>query len=251
MKLSLGLAVLGLTFSALVIAGESRTITYDGSQNNTQITLRGEKTHTEYTSEDRPWTCYKDQIAGYETVCKSGPFPVGLPGDFPGGLHDPRYRYPIGMYPGYGSCRRVPFYKSMPYECTRTIRTGHEVKDYDVVANVNVDVVKNSNAAANENITVTLNGEDVVVTNASKKYLVVLNKKTVNGTVNGSVKNVDARVEIELVEAAPLLNALKLNDISVENGVITVGLVGGIARENIAFSLNITKKRIGADRLVL
>lgn len=248
MKIAIGLALLGLTLTAF--AGESQTITYDGSQSVTQITLRGEKTRTEYKNEETPWTCYKEGIVGYETVCTSGPFPVGLPGSFPGGLNDPRYRFPIGMYPGYGRCNRMPIYRSVPYSCTRNIRSSYQVKEYDVVANITVNVTNKSSSAANEQIKLSLVGEKIEVSSTSNKYLVSVKKGIEGSAVNGSVKTLDAAVMVELVDASSVKKALKLDSISLEDGILTVGMAS-VARNNIALSLNITKKKLGADKLVL
>lgn len=257
MKMSLGLAVLTLSLSSIA-STEMRNFVYDGSQSSVEFSMRTEKTHTEYKTEQVPSTCYSREVSGYTTTCMSNnyrPYPNGYPGNFPGGMYDPRTRYPQpgpGRYfPGNSTCVQQPIYREVPYSCLKAERTSYQVKDYDVEAKVILNVAKNSSLAANEKFTVVLNGDSVNVTvNGSKQYLAVLKRPVVTANMNGSVKLMDAVLTVELIEAAPVLNSLKSHDISIENGVLSLGLGPVTSGENIKINLNVTKKKIGSDKVL-
>lgn len=255
MKMLMGLLAMTLSVASLANTGETRTINYDGSQNSIELVLRGEQTHTEYRVEDVQSTCYRQEIAGYQTICTGGyGYPGGYPGGyygpghFPGGYYDPRYPRP---YPGpYGRrhCYSQPIYRSVPYSCMRTVKTPYQVKDYDVEARVVVDITKASELVAAEKIKVTLKGDKLTLTaEGSKNYLIVLKNQQTTPTVSGSVKLIDASYGIEMVEAAPLINALSMTSISIENGVLNFDLGPVTARENLALSLTVARKKLGSD----
>ena len=250
MKLVLSLAVLSLPLCSMA-STEMRNFVYDGSQSSVEFSMRTEKTHTEYKTEQVPSTCYNREVMGYRTTCMGGyyPSPIGLPGNFPGGYNDPRNRFPSrGPHYGGSSCIQEPIYRSVPYSCLKTETISYQVKDYDVDAKVTLNVAKNTTFAGTENFTVVLNGDSVNVTVAgSKNYLAVLKRPVINANMNGSVKLMDAVLTVELIEAAPVLHSLKMNDISIENGVLSLGLGLITASEHIKISLNVTKKKIGSD----
>ena len=85
MKLVVGLLSLALSFSTLASSGESKSFTYDGSQDSVELILRGEKTHTEYRTETRTTTCYRTEIVGYRTICSGGGYPGPGPRPYPCG----------------------------------------------------------------------------------------------------------------------------------------------------------------------
>ncbi len=238
MKMIVGLLSLALSFASIASSGETKTFTFDGTQNSVELLLKGEKTHTEYRYENRQTTCYRTDIVGYRTVCTgTGP---GYPG--PG----PR------PYPGR-SCYQQPIYRQVAYPCTQTIQIPYTVKDYDVDARVIIDVTKASEATTpGEKFVVTLNGDDLSIsTVSSKKFFLVLKKQANRGTMNGSVKFIDALYAVELVEAAPILKTLKMTNISMDNSVLSFGLGPVENRANIGFSLEIIKKRALASDISL
>lgn len=255
MKAFLGLAVLSLSLSTFANTRDSKTIVYDGSQSYFEISLQTEKTHTEYRMEEVPSTCYEQQISGYTTSCIGGnyrPYPPGYPGNFPGGYYDPRYRYPQpGPYFGR-SCVQTPIYRSVPYSCMKTVRTSYQVKDYDVDARVTIDVSKVSELAANEKINVVLSGELLTVSvEGSKKFFIVQNDRALNSQMEGGVKYMDAAYKLEMVEAAPVLDAIKMSKIKIDKGLLKFDL-GPVADLNdLAVNLNIEKRKTGADAVLL
>lgn len=238
MKMFVGLLSLVLSFASIASSGESKTFSFDGTQNSVELLLKGDKTHTEYRYETRTMTCYRTEVVGYRTVCTGGPGP-GYPG--PG----PR------PYPGR-TCYRQPVYRQVAYPCTQTVQIPYEVKDYDVDARVLLDV-KNLSAAVTpgEKFVVTLQGDSLSVqTIGSKKFFIMLKKQDVRSQINGSVKFIDAFYAVELIESAPVLSALKMTNISIEKDVLSFKLGQIENRANIGFSLNIVKKKIGSDTVL-
>lgn len=231
MKMLIGLLSLAISFSTLASSGETKTFIYDGSTPSVQMILKGEKTHTEYRYEDRWSTCYRTEFAGYRTICN--------------GPRGPR---------GPQNCYRQPIYRQVAYSCIEQVRIGYEVKDYDVDANVMIDVTKLPSVmtSASEKFIVTINGDDLSLSVVgSKNYFVVLKKQDVRAQMNGSVKFVDALYATELIETAPVLKALTMTKISLEDTGLTVKMGPVATRENIAFSLNIVKKRNLASDITL
>lgn len=238
MKLVVGLLSLALSFSTLASSGESKTFTYDGSQDSVELILRGEKTHTEYRTEVRTTTCFRTEIVGYRTICNGGGYPGPGPRPYPGGGRN---------------CWREPVYRQVAYPCQQTVQIPYEVKDFDVDARVMLDVSKISmEATPGESFTVSLLGDTLSLTaNGSKKFFLVLNKQDIRSRMNGTMKFMDALYSVELIESVPVLKALKMTDISLANDVLTFGLGPVNNNPNIAFSLNIEKKKLfGSDEVL-
>jgi len=240
MKLFAGILTLALSFATLASSGESKTFTYDGSQNSVELILKGEKTHTEYRYEDRQSICYRTEIVGYRTICTGGgPRPYPGPGPRP--------------YPGPRHCFREPIYRQVSYPCTQTVRVPFEVKDYDVDARVLIDVSNLEGiATTGEQFTATLKGDALKLTaKGSKKFILVLKNQSVRENQVGAVKYMDALYAIDLVEAAPVLKTLKMTKITMKKPVLTFEF-GPLAKTaNFAYSLKVAKdKTIGSDEII-
>ena len=239
MKLVVGLLSLALSFASVASTGESKTFTFDGTQNSAELILRGEKTHTEYRTEVRNTTCYRTEVVGYRTICTGGYGP-GYPG--PG----PR------PYPGR-SCYQEPVYRQVAYPCQQTVQIPYEVKDFDVDARVLVDVTKlSTEMTTGEKFIVSLQGDALSIQAVgSKKFFLMLKKQDIRARMNGTMKFIDGLYAVEMIEAAPVLKALKMTDISIENSVLTFGLGPVNNNANVAFSLNIEKKKLfGSDEVL-
>lgn len=237
MKMFSGLLFLALSFSSLASSGESKTFVYDGTQSSIQMVLNGEKTHTEYRTDVIQTICYRQEIVGYRTVCTGGGYGPG-----------PRPRPMPGRV-----CSQHPIWRTVSYPCSQTVRTPYEVKDYDVNAQVLLDVsALESTLKPNEKFTVTLHGDDLTITaQGSKNFFLVLKKQDKQPYMSGSVKFIDALYAVELVEAQPVLKALSMTNISIKDSLLSVKM-GPVAQpENIGFSLNIVRKRTLASDIVL
>lgn len=256
MKMLAGIFTFALSFSALALSVETKTFVYDGSQNSTELTFKGEQTHTEYRVEDIRTTCYRSEIVGYTTICTGGGYGPGYPGPgypYPG----PHRPYPGGYYPGpvggYRSCYQQPIYRSVPYSCTQTVRTPYQVKDYDVDARVIVDVTNlSSEVTPGEKINVTLMGDSLSFEAVgSKKFFVVQKHKDIRSVMNGSVKVIDAVLAVELVEAAPILKSIKVSNIQMKDRVLNMDIGEVSSRENLDFDLKIVKnKALSSDEKI-
>jgi hypothetical protein len=234
MKMLTGLVLLVLSLASLASTGETKSFTYDGSQNSVELLLKGEKTHTAYRYENRRTTCYRTEIAGYRTVCSGG-------GGGPRGPRGPQY------------CNRVPVYRQVAYPCQQTVQIPYEVKDFDVEASVIVDVTKLPGAVTTgETFNVTLFGDSLSIEAVgSKRFFLVLAKEDIRSSGNGSVKYLDGLFAIQLVEAAPVQKALKLTQISLDKPVLNFTMGPVEDRAHIGFSLNATHKRALASDTVL
>lgn len=258
MKMLISLFTVALSFSAVASSVDTKTFVYDGSQNSVELILRAEKTHTEYRTEDQRTTCYRTEVVGHTTICTGGSYGPGYPGPGYPGPYYPR-RGPGYPYPGPGphyprQCHSQPVVRTVPYSCIQTVRIPFEVKDYDVDARVIIDVTKLSpEATSGETFKVTLNGDVLSYSVVgSKKFFIVKKKQDVRSTMNGSVKMIDGVLAAELVEAAPVLKAIKMTDISIENGVLNFGIGQVATRANLGFSLKVVKvKTFGSDTVIL
>lgn len=246
MKMLVGLFSLALSFSTLASTVDTKTFVYDGSVNSVELLLNAEKTHTEYRTETQQSTCYRQVIAGHRTICTGGYGP-GYP--YPGPYPRPYPRpYPTRR------CWTEPVYRTVPYSCMQTVRVPFEVKDYDVQARVIVDVTKVSpEATAGETFTVALKGDDLSFNvKGSSKFFIVKKKQDIRSSMNGSVKMMDAVLAAELIEAAPVLKALKMTNIAMENGVLNFDIGPVENRANIGFALKVVKvKTFGSDTVLL
>lgn len=240
MKMLFGLASLALSAGVFASTIDTKTFVYDGSVNSVELLLRAEKTHTEYRTENRTTTCYRQEVVGYRTVCTGGgygPYPRPRP------------------YPGPGPVRQCwtePMYRTVAYSCVQPVTISYEVKDFDVEARAIVDVTKISpEATPGETFKVTLNGDSLSFEAiGSKKFFIVKTKQAVRSSMMGGVKEIDALLAAELIEAAPVLKAIKMNDISIANGVLNFNM--GPTSSNLGYALKIEKvKFLGSDTTLL
>ncbi len=232
MKMLIGLLALTLSFVASATI-DMKTFTYDGSQNSMMLNLSTEKTHTEYRVEQHRSTCYRTEIVGYRTVCTGG-----------GG----RGRGRGGRY-----CHQQPIYRTVAYSCMETVRIPYEVKDYDVNAQVLIDVTNlGSMATSGETFKVTLDGDTLsLMAMGSKKFFIMLKKEDIQARMRGSVKMLDGLYAIELIEAKPVLKALKMTNISLEDSMLNFKMGPLENKLNVGFSLNVTQKRALSSDIVL
>lgn len=244
MKMLIGLFSLVLSVSAFSSSVDRKSFNYDGTQNSVELVLRTEKTHTEYRTENRPSTCYRQEVVGYRTICTGGGYrPYPGPGPYP-------RPYP---YPGPRNCWQEPIYRSVAYSCMRTQTVSYEVRDYDVEARVLVDVTKTSiEATPGERIDVTLSGDALSFSaQGSKKFFIVKKKEDARSSMNGSVKMIDAVLALELVEAAPVVKALKITNTQVVDGKLQLTIGQKDPSVNLGYSLKVVKKKLLADDKVL
>ncbi|MFP5387164.1 MAG: hypothetical protein ACLGHN_13885 [Bacteriovoracia bacterium] len=224
MKMLSAALMLVLSLTAFA-SSETKTFFFDGTQDSVQMSLRAEKTHTEYRYEQIRTTCTRQEVY-YSTVChntQNGPV-----------------------------CRTVPHYRTIYYPCIQTIRVPYEVKDYDVEANVNLSVAALPEATAGETFKVTLDGDRLSLSAiGSKKFFILLKKQDQTSRMSGSVKFIDATYATELVEAAPIVKALEMTSISMKDSVLSFDMGPVAAPEFIGYHLTVKKAPIFGSDTVL
>jgi hypothetical protein len=219
------IAILMLLLSLSGFAGVG-TFNYDGSQSSTQMNLSSEEWHTEYRYETRRTICYRQEVH-YRTICRP----------LPNGGH---------------SCTNYPEYRTVSYPCTQTVRVAYQVKDYDVDANVIINVKRSSDVNADENFRVSLQGNDLSLSaSGSRNYLIILKDKKVSTSISGSVKFIDAIYTVELVDAFQVVNALNLTNISLKDSVLNFNMGPVEARQFVGFKIEVKKAPVIGSSTVL
>lgn len=224
MKMLSALVMLVLSMSVFA-SSQSKTFFYDGSQDSIEMVLNAEKTHIEYRYEQRQTICYRQDVF-YTTSCHSGPN-------------------------GQRVCQTIPHYRTVSYPCIQTVQVAYEVKDYDVQANVNLDVARQA-IPAGETFKVTLDGDQISLSAiGSKKFFIILNKQNVQSTMTGSVKLIDAAFSASLVEAAPVVKALEMTNISIKDSILSFKMGPVAVRDLIGFNLLVKKAPVlGSDTVL-
>lgn len=221
------LAIIGLIFTFGAFASShTQTFFYDGSQDTALMSLRAEKTHIEYRYEQRQTICYRREVF-YRTICQSGPN-------------------------GQTFCHTVPEYRTVSFPCIQTVQVPYEVKDYDVEANVDISVAGIQGIPAGETFKVTLSGDQLSLEAlGSKKFFILLMGQKVSSIMSGSVKFMTASYKAKLVEAAPIVNALDVKNISIKDSLVSFKMGPVAAREAIGFHLMVKKAPLlGSDTVL-
>lgn len=224
MKLFTAVLLLILSIGAFA-SRDVQVFSYDGSQEGATLGLRAEKTHIEYRYEQRREICYRREVY-YQTVC---------------------HQTPQGRI-----CNTYPHYRDIPYSCIRTVQVPYEVHDYFTEANVNISVVNKSGVAASaEQIVATLDGDRLTLSaKGSKKFIIVQKSQALSSQMSGGVKYIDANYEVELVEALPVVRALKVTDIRLLNSTLKVK-TGPASSPLVGFSLTVKKAPVVGSDTVL
>lgn len=223
--------------SAQAGSGEARDIIFTGANSNESVSLRGQETHTEYRTETRIETCWRNELVGYQHVCEGG---IGYPYPYP---------HPV-PYPGpYRRCFLQPVYRQVPYSCERVVRIPYEVVDFDVVANVNVKFGSvPAGVSANETLKVSVNGANMSLSSTGSKALIhQLTQENIQVAVNGKQKTVTANYTVEFTEAAPVLAALSQPKASMNTEAFKLELGPMNPAATLSHSMEVWKLYVGSD----
>jgi hypothetical protein len=234
----LNISLLAFLFSLSVFADTSdqKSFVYDGSFETLEVFLRSEKSHTEYRVENRPSTCYRPQIVGHRSICvgegrRSGPNPRPFPA--------PR------------QCWSEPVIRTVPYSCIRPVNVEYQVKDYDVYAQVFVDI-KNLSPQINpqETIFINLRGEILSVeAKGSKKFFILKNRFELSERRFRKTKEIRGRLDLALVDASPYVGALNISELRFNNGELSFRGQNWI--HGIGFKLKVEKLRFLASNKLI
>ena len=234
------LLILSLLVSqAFASSGEVREFSFDGSQATYNLNLKGLKTHTEYRQEQVRDTCYRTVFVGYRTVCTGGYGP---------GPGYPRRPGNPGRY-----CTQQPVYRQQAYSCMRTVTIPYEVVDYATDAYVTLNMSLPAGMRVNEKFTVRLEGEDLTLTaRGSKKVVIVKTTEDISGNLQGNLKVINARYEVDMVDAQALIGALDMSRAYITGEVLDFDLGPKALEFSIKHQLKVSKApRVGSDTLLL
>ena len=218
MKLLSALIMLMFAVSAFATS-QTKTFFYDGTQETAMMSLRAEKTHTEYRYEQRYTTCYRQETY-WQTVCHPGP-------------------------QGQRICTQQPVTRTVSYPCWQTVSVPYEVHDYFVEATVDLSFAKvAAGVTPGETIKATLDGDRLSLSAVGSKKFVMQTKQEIQSQMTGGLKLIDASYGIELVEAASIVKALEVSNIGIKNDVLNIKMGPIAVRDHLGFSLEIKKNPV-------
>ena len=214
-------------------SGESSLFVIDGTQNATQVLLRGDKTHTEYYTEEYQTTCSREVYDGTRQVCRT----VRTGHRCRQGTND--------CEPTYGEeCSSEPSYRTEYYSCTQTRTMSREVYDYPTEAVVNVKVAQIPvGMSAKENVTIKLHGESMTLSaKGSKAFIIEITKHHVVKSIEGNVRRSVYDIELGLTPAAPVIAALSVKNMKVKQNAIDYDMGKVTPELKIAHRLRLAKR---------
>ncbi len=234
MKIVLLFVLLLTTTITHASSGETSIFLFNGSQSEHRATLKGDKTHTEYYTEQYESTCSREVYDGMGTVCRRTS----------GGHRCRQGTNDCEPLPEREECSSHPTYRTEYYSCTQTRTLSREVYDYPTEAIVKVKV---QNAAgiqgANERIEIELLGEELTLkAKGSKAFIIEIQKKVVKKSIQGNVRSAKYDIELSLTPAAPILAALNVKNMKVKSNAIDYDM-GKVTNDlKIAHKLRLAKR---------
>lgn len=283
-----------LLTSLTVKAGSSDSFTFNGAERFKELLLQADVYRTEYRTEQRPSTCYRQEQHGYRTechyetrqnctyiprtchtvtrqVCTSAP-PVCRPVCHQGpqgqicrqvcsnGGTTCRPVYEQVCSGGYNSCtpyqyqvcRDVPVYVSVPYACVETVQIPYQVLDHHVDAKVALNLAElPQGAQANEKFTVAIQNDDVVLTAATSKKVLIYATKSQNVSVNGTTKYLDTKFDLQFLDLVDLREALTgISQVEVQDNILTFA-IGKESAVEFKHRLKIEQKKMFKDKVLI
>ena len=193
-------------------SGESSTFLFTGAISEHLATLKGDKTHTEYYTEEYETTCSREVYDGMGTVCRRTS----------GGTRCRQGTDICEPLPDREECTSIPTYRTEYYSCTETRTRSREVYDYPTEAVVKVSVLNASEIqGAQESIQIKLLGEDLTLSaKGSKTFIIEIQKRDVKKSIEGNVRRAEYDITLSLTPAAPVLAALNVKNMKVKSNAI-------------------------------
>ena len=226
MKLLTAIFMLMFAICSFAQTSQSSRVIYDGTQSTLSTNFSGIQTHTEYRYEQRQTICYRTETH-YRRVCHQTP------------------NGPI--------CQSFPETRTVSYPCIQTVQIPYQVKDYDVFANVEINVQNLTDEQAGESFNVSLVQDQVSLdaVSPSKRFFIVLKAQEIASSISGSSKYITAKYSAVLVKSAPIVAALSVSNISLSNPVLsfTTGPVSSL--DYIGYALTVVKAPIFGSNTVL
>ena len=234
MKLVLFLMICFVATTTHASTGETSTFLFDGTLATHLATLQGEKTHTEYYTEEYETTCSREVYEGQGTVCRR----TG------GGYRCRQGTDDCEPLPEREECSSYPIYRTEYYSCTQTRTLSREVFDYPTEAVVKLTVLNADQVSgAQENIQVKLWGEELTVTaKGSKAFIIEIQKRDVKKSIEGTVRRAEYDITLSLTPAAPILAALNVKNMKVKSNAIDYDMGKVTSELKIAHRLRLAKR---------
>ncbi|MFZ4714104.1 MAG: hypothetical protein ACOYL6_10345 [Bacteriovoracaceae bacterium] len=152
----------------------------------------------------------------------------------------------------YQVCVDVPVYRTVPYACTETVQVPYQVFDHTVDANVKLNFAELPQGAnANEKFTVAIQKDDIVISVASSKNVLIYTEKTQNVSVNGANKIIDANIRARFSNLASLRETLtSISQVKIENNVLAFA-IGKASNLQFKQKLKIVQKKLFKDKTLI
>lgn len=236
MKLVLILLFTLVTTTTHASTGESSTFLFNGTTSEHLVTLKGDKTHTEYYTQEYQTTCSREVYDGMGTVCRRTS----------GGTRCRQGTDICEPLPDREECSSYPTYRTEYYSCTETRRLSREVYDYPTEAVVKVSVLNASEIqGAQENIQIKLWGEELTLSaKGSKAFIIEIQKRDVKKSVEGNVRRAEYDITLSLTPAAPVLAALNVKKMKVKNNAIDYDMGKVTPDLKITHQLRLAKRKL-------
>lgn len=109
-------------------------------------------------------------------------------------------------------CEDVARYRTESYACMRTVQVPYEVFDYNIEAEVSIEVAKlPTDIAINEKLNVSLNGEDIELslTTENAELIAVIKSKNIEDKLEGDLKTLKANFVLEVYKKNAIAKELE------------------------------------------
>lgn len=109
-------------------------------------------------------------------------------------------------------CNDVARYRTEYYSCMKTVQVPYEVYDYNIEANITIEVAKlPSDISLNEKLTVKMVGEDMALSLSSEnaEIVAVITKKELSDHLEDTLKTIDGHFVLEVFKKSDIANELE------------------------------------------
>lgn len=153
----------------------------------------------------------------------------------------------------YQVCADVPVYRTETYACTQTVQVPYQVLDHQVdakatlhFANLPVDT------QANEAFTVAIVNDDVVLSVASSKKVLIYAQKLQEVVTNGGVRVIGTVFNISFINLEDVKASMtSINQVQIQNNVLTFAIGKAITNFTLTTSLKIEQKKLGRNPILI
>lgn len=247
--------------------GETKRFIFNGEQTQSFLSLNGEKTHTEYRSEQVPRTCYQDVYYGSLQVCRDIPQTRCYT--------TARSCHQECTYSGNRRmCKNVcrggericnthyervctiePQYRSEPYTCYQTIQTPYEVFDYNTQAEITFNYGQlPEGISPNEEFVVTFDGENISIKVKGSNRLITFQRNKSSETYwSNKTKVLSIIIDLSFGDQKELLKPIAedIQNIKIDKDTISFEIGKVFNPNNLFTNLKIQERRLLIGKKVI